>query len=124
MPEKKIIIIILLIIALLLFVVSSVFQKKPEEDLPEDESIVSLISNAEETTVYIGERGPFVTPQKTNIPPGNYNLWAFKEDYYIIEKNIEIGKEDKEIVLNLEKVPEEFKEDDDFEPQEIDPYPY
>ncbi len=124
MTEKKIVIIFLLSVIVLLLVIPNIFGKKMEEEPVKIEVTLDLISNPEGATIYIEGEGPFTTPQKISILPGTYNFWVFKENYYVLEKNIEIEKENEEIVLILEKLPEGIQEENDFEPQEIDPIPY
>lgn len=124
MDRKKIIITILVLTFILLMVLILLTMQREEQEELVNEVELTITSNVEGATVYVGQEGPFVTPEVILLPPDEYYIWGYRDDYYNIEKEI-VLEEDKEVNLNFRKIPEELLENlDEFSPQFIDPNPY
>ncbi len=123
MNQKKQLIVVFSIILILSLAILILFIGSIRRTEPEGKFRVSISSNPEGATVHIGNEAEFITPGFVYLYTGEYYLWVFKENHYTVEKEI-LVQEDYELVLELDEVPEELRRDDDFEPQEIDPYPY
>lgn len=118
MSKRDLFIILVSLIILSSFVLILVFLLRGRIDETfENGFVIDVISNPKGATVYIGEKGPFITPEKVSISPGKYDIWAFKENFYILEKEIEIKEGSEKINLILTEVPIEIREGEDIEHQ-------
>ncbi len=123
MDNKKIVI-IALVGAFLLVILLFFLTRNQEQEVLINKVTLEISSNIEGATIYVGEEGPFVTPETMELPPGEYYVWGYRDGYYNIEKQI-VLEEDKDVTLDFRKIPEELLEDEDeFHPQFIDPNPY